>query len=103
MRFQFTVEHMIGRREVELAVTYSMTKPVPATYWQPAEGGEVEIVSIKHDGKEITLSEDEEDALREMAEARAMDDWQEERDAAADWRYQEYRDRMLMDRWEREA
>lgn len=99
-RFQFTVDHMIGRREVELVVTYSMTAPVAATYWQPAEGGEIEIVSVKHDGREITLSEAEEDALVEQAIARSVSDWEEEDAAEADWRYQEYRDRQLMREWE---
>lgn len=100
-RFQFTVDHMIGRREVELVVTYEMTAPVAATYWQPAEGGEVEIVGVKHDGKPVTLSDAEEDALLEQARDRAMQDWAEEDAAEADWRYQEYRDRQLMAQWER--
>lgn len=102
-RFQFTVDHMIGRREVELVVTYSVTPFVAATYWQPAEGGECEIVSVKHDGREIELSQAEEDALLEMAQARCREDLEEEAAAEADWRYQEYRDRLLMEAWEREA
>lgn len=102
-RFQFTVDHMVGRREIELVVTYSMTAPVPATYWQPAEGGEIEIVSVKHNGRPFRLSEEEEDALAEQAAKRAHLDWEAEDAAEADWRYQEYRDRQLMDQWEREA
>lgn len=102
-RFQFTVDHMIGRREVELVVTYTCTPYVAATYWQPAEGSECEIVSVKHGGKEITLSDAEEDALLEQAIARSADDWAEDHAAEQDWRYQEYRDRILMERWEREA
>lgn len=46
-RFQFTVDHTIGRQEVELVVTYSVTPFVEATYWQPAEGGEVERDTIR--------------------------------------------------------
>ena len=102
-RFQFTVDHMVGRREVDLVVTYSVTPFVAATYWQPAEGGECEIVSVKHEGREITLSDEEEDALLEMARDRASEDLAEEAAAEADWRYQEYRDRQLMEKWEREA
>ena len=60
-RFQFTVDHMVGRRETELVVTYSVTPFVPATYWQPAEGGECEIVSVKHGGKEFDLTAEEEE------------------------------------------
>lgn len=102
-RFQFTVDHMIGRHEVELVVTYSVTPFIDATYWQPAEGGECEIVSIKEKGVEIVLSPDEEAALLEMAEARCRDDLEQEAADEADWRYQEYRDRQLMDAWERKA
>lgn len=102
-RFQFTVDHMVGRQEVELVVTYSVTPFVEATYWQPAEGGECEIISIKQGGLEVHLSNQEEDALLEMAIARSADDWADEAAAEADWRYQEYRDRQLMERWENEA
>lgn len=99
-RFQFTVDHMVGRREIELVVTYSVTPFVAATYWQPAEGGECEIVSVKHDGKEFSLTQEEEDALLEQAIARSADDWAEDTAAEEDWRYQEYRDRLLMEKWE---
>jgi hypothetical protein len=102
-RFQFTVDHVVARREIQLVVTYSMTPPVAATYWQPAEGGEIEIVSVKHNGQPFKLTDAEEDALVEQAIARSADDWSEEDAAEADWRYQEYRDRLLMDRWDRET
>lgn len=100
-RFQFTVDHMVGRREIELVVTYSVTPFVEATHWQPAEGGECEIVSIKQGGKEFSLTQEEEDALLEQAIARSAEDWAEENAAEEDWRYQEYRDRLLMEKWER--
>ncbi len=96
VRFQFTVEHMVGRQELELRVTYSVSPFIAATYWQPAEGGEVEIVSIKHGGQPITLSDDEEEALLTLAQERAGDDMAAEAAARDDWRYQEYRDRLLM-------
>lgn len=102
-RFQFTDEHMIGRREVELVVTYSVTPFIAATYWQPAEGGEVELISIKHGGQPITLTDAEEDALLKRAEARAADDLGEEAADHAEWRYQEARDLQLMERWEQGA
>jgi hypothetical protein len=102
-RFQFTVEHMVGRREIELAITYTVTPFIEATYWQPAEGGECEIVSVKHEGREFPLSSEEEDALLEQAIARSRDDWADDQAAEADWRYQEYRDRLLMEKWERQS
>lgn len=107
-RFQFTVDHMIGREEVELVVTYSVTPGRPETGptyscgGTPAEPDEVEIVSIKRNGQPVTLSDEEEEALWELAIGRAGDDLAEEYASEADWRYQEARDRQLMERWERE-
>ena len=104
--FQFTVDHMIGREEVELVVTYSVTAGCPETGptyacgGTPAEPDEVEIVSIKHNGKPITLSDEDEEALWEIAIGRAGDDLADEYASEADWRYQEYRDRQLMEKWE---
>ncbi len=47
MSYQFTFETDLLRgpqeREIEVTVTYIVTDRVPATYWQPAEGGEVEL------------------------------------------------------------
>jgi hypothetical protein len=105
-RFQFTVDHMVGRREIELVVTYSMTPgrpeqgPTYACGGTPAEPPEVEIVSVKHNGQPFKLTDDEEEALADEAFARCMDDWRDEQAAEADWRYQEYRDRLLMEKWD---
>jgi hypothetical protein len=101
--FHFTVDHMVGRHEIELDVTYSVTPFVPATYWQPAEGGECEIESITHNGKPFALSDAEEDALLEQAIARSHDDMAEDAADEADYRYEQMRDRQMMERWEREA
>lgn len=106
-RFQFTVDHMIGREEVELVVTYSVGAGHPAmgpTYdcgGTPAEPDEVEIVSIKHNGQPVTLSDEEEEALWEIAIGRAGDDLADEYASEADWRYQEHCDRLLMAQWEK--
>lgn len=45
---------------------------------------------------------EDDEYLLEMAYARVSDDLEEEAAAEADWRYQEYRDRLLMERWERD-
>lgn len=103
MRFPFTHYIERGDEEIELSVIYSVTPFIPATYYQPAEGGEVEIVSVKCDGAEFGLYSFEEDALQRVCEERAATDWAEAKADEADWRYQEYRDRRLMERWEREA
>ena len=108
-RFQFTVDHMVGRREIELVVTYSVrpgcpeTGPTYACGGTPAEPDEVEIVSIKHNGQPFTVSDEEEDALLQRAIDRAGEDLAEEYAAEMDWRHQEARDRQLMERWECKA
>jgi hypothetical protein len=107
-RFQFFVDHMIGRQEVERVVTYCVTPGSPETGpsyacgGTPADPDEVQIVSIKHNGQPIALSDEEEEALWEMAIGRAGDDLADEYASEADWRLQEARDRQLMERWERE-
>lgn len=98
MKFQFHTT--VGKREAEVLVTYSMTAPVAATYWQPAEGGEVEIDRIEDatTGKAVFLSQDEEDKIHEEASDRAMQDWSERLNDEADYRYEQYRDRMMEQR-----
>jgi hypothetical protein len=39
--------------ELELNVEYDATPIISATYWQPAEGGEIEITAVFLDGKAI--------------------------------------------------
>lgn len=106
---RFTFDTTVGKREAEVRVTYSMTPgrpeqgPTYACGGQPAEPPEIEIVSVKQNGKEVFLSDDEMETLEQEAWNRAEDDWRDEQAAEADWRYQEYRDRQLMAQWEREA
>lgn len=101
-RFPFTTSIEREGDEIEINVIYNVTPFVEATYWQPAEGGEVEIISVRKDGKHFALSDDEETALLRECEERAQGDLADEAAAAADWKYQEYRDRLLM-RSENEA
>lgn len=105
-RFQFTADHMVGREEIELVVTYIVTPGSPETGpsyacgGTPAEPDEVEIVSIKHKGHPFCISEEEEQSLLETAIARAGEDMAEEYANEMEWRYQEARDRQLMERFE---
>jgi len=105
MSHRFTFDTLVtrGDEEIEVRVTYSVSPFVAATYWQPAEGGEVEIISVKRDGQEISLTDAEEGSLLAECEGRAASDIEDENAAKADWRYQEYRDRLLMEKWERDA
>lgn len=97
---RFTFNHWIerGDEEIELRVCYSMTTPRAATYLQPAEGGEVEIVSVKRDGADFRLTDAEENALLDMCEQRAPQDYADELAEAAEWRAQSRRDAILMDK-----
>ena len=102
---RFTFDHEIERDDdtFEVRVCYDVTPFIAATYWQPAEGGEVEIVSVKREGAEFQLTDAEEVALLTACQERAADDMSDEASAQADWRYQEYRDRLLMEKWEQSA
>ena len=103
MRFTFDTAIERGDDELEVRVTYSVSPFIAATYWQPAEGGEVEIIAVKHEGKPLNTTDAEYEALLTLAQERAQDDMADEAAAQAEWRYQEYRDRQLMERWERGA
>ena len=66
-----------GRRDeygIEVSVTYSVTEGAPASYIQPADDGEVEILSVKANGAEIDTSRDEDDRLYDLACDRANSD-----------------------------
>ncbi len=107
MRFSFDTAIERGDEEIEIRVIYDVSPIIPAqgpTYdcgGQPEEGGEVEIISVTHDGKPFDLTEDEEDALVTECINRSGEDMADEAAAEADYRYEQYRDRQMMDRWER--
>lgn len=95
--FTFHIERDYGpfdQREYALEVTYSVSRYSPATYLQPEEGGEVEILSVTLDGEEFDLTAAEEDALQTQAEEEAARHLAEEAADYADWQYEQYRDRM---------
>lgn len=95
-RFSFDTSIERDGDEIDVRVVYSVTPFMAATYWQPAEGGEVDLISVRRDGKPFTTSDAEDEALVAQCEARAADDMADEAAAADDWKYQEYRDRMMM-------
>jgi len=95
IRFSFDTSIERSDDEIDLRVVYSVTPYVAATYWQPAEGGEVEIISVRKDGLPFVLTDAEEAALLTECEERAQGDLANEEAEAADWKYQEYRDRLL--------
>ena len=80
-----------GRYEYALAVTYRVNRYYPATHWQPAEGGDCEIISVLLDGEEFELTQAEEERLQQDC----IDDANERGEEAAD-RYAETRRNELM-------
>lgn len=102
MRFPFNTTIEVGDDEIELAVIYDVTPYVPARlygdYPQPEEGGEVEIISVKHAGADYPLTAELEAKLQAECEERAQDDIAEEQEEAAEWRAQNRRDAIMM--WE---
>ncbi len=47
--------------ETAVVVEYTISNFVPASYWQPAEGGEVEIVKVFDTDRNVIQHTDEED------------------------------------------
>ena len=65
---EITIE--IDGEDVEVAVEYTASPIIGATYWQPAEGGEIEILTVTISGtnKEVEFdTEDEERLLDEIS------------------------------------
>ena len=100
MRFPITHYIERGDDEIELAVIYDVTPLVAATHWQPAEGGEVEVISVEYKGAEFDLTDAEKSALIGVCQQRAQSDMAEEAEAAAEWRAQCRLDDLMMSRWE---
>ena len=98
---RFTFWHYIerGDDELELFVTYSGTRHVPATYWQPAEGGEVELISVTHNDAEVALTDAEESTLIDVCQQRVGSDFAEYDADAAEYRAESRRDALMMERW----
>ena len=101
--FAFRAELDRGDDTVEVEVTYTCTPFIDQTYWQPAEGGEIEIQSITLDGKSIDVTDAEEAKLYRMAENAAGDDWGDHLRDVAEYKADQRADDRMMDRWEREA
>ena len=75
--FIFNHEIIRGDDVFEVEVEYTCTPFVNATYWQPAEGGEVEITDVQHNGEFFKVTDDEDDLLCEAAGNRAYSDFED--------------------------
>lgn len=88
--------------ELEVCVTYEVSRYYPATLTQPAEGGDCEIISAEFVGIDAAsapspLTVGEHDALQVICEGRASEDEMEAAADYADYKYQQYRDRMMFE------
>lgn len=64
--FDSTLE--INGEEIDVSVEAEVFAGAAATYWQPEDPGEIDIVSVKGpDGKEIELTPAQEGSLQEQA------------------------------------
>lgn len=66
---KYTLERAVSNGDtvsIDGTLDYTMTPIVPATYWEPAEGGEVDKIEF-HDrgGHEVELTDDEVEAALE--------------------------------------
>lgn len=83
-----------GQREYALDVIYAVNRFYAATYWQPAEGGDVDIISVTFAGEEFDLTQAEEDRLQQYC----IDYANERGEEAAEQRAEMQQDRMMDDR-----
>lgn len=99
MEFSFTTYVERGDDELEVQVTYNLTPFIPATYWQPAEGGEIEIVEALFVADAASmpspLTDDEYEKLALEAESRAHEDEMNARADRSDYLYDQYRDARM--------
>lgn len=96
-KFTFTMWLYRGRmeREHEIEVTYGYTPYVAATREHPAEGDEVEILTVT--GVEYT-TRNEDKIIQEEAERRALDDYTAWRIDMEEYRAEAIREeRMIRD------
>ncbi len=101
MNFTFIQSHMVGRQEIDLEVTYTVHPGTPARlygdYPHPEEPMEIEILSVTHGGIPFDLSDEEVEALGDIAFARAVQDWEEYKAEEAEYRAELKRDDLLLD------
>lgn len=96
--FKFTAYLERSDTEIEVEVTYSASPSIAATWEQPAEGGEIEIISVKANGAEFVTTLSEDDRLYDLACERSVEDWADYEDGAAEYRADLARDeRMIRD------
>lgn len=90
-----------GEVEAKVRVLYSALEGCPPSFDDPGSDGELEILSIEPEDRETIIPEHF--LTSEELIAECWDDWQAERENAAEWRAQCRRDDLLMERFGGEA
>lgn len=55
-------------KDIEVLARFTFSPFVPATYWQPAEGGEIEIIGVETIGKVDIIDHLSAETLEDLAE-----------------------------------
>lgn len=102
MKFPYTHEIERGDTLLEITGEYLVNPFVEATYWQPAEGGDIELLSVKFEGKDFDLTDAEESKLVDVLQEQSASDCEDAAGDYADYRYQAWKDDQMMDDpWDR--
>lgn len=88
--FKFTAYLERNETEIEVEVIYSASPSIAATWEQPAEGGEIEIISVKANGVEFVTTLSEDDRLYDLACERSVEDWKDWADEMAEQRVRDF-------------
>ena len=92
-----------GDTLLDIDVEYTATPFVAATYWQPAEGGDVELVAVTHNGAPFALTDAEEDAAYAFCERHYVEHQGDDATDYAEYRYDQMRDEQMMSAWGAES
>jgi hypothetical protein len=79
--------------EIEINVEADASPMIPATYWQPEEGGEIEITAVFRDGVAFELTDAEAGKIVDWLGENLGDDFDDGPDPD-DWRDARINDRL---------
>ena len=78
MKGSFYYEEEFDEEILEYEITYTISKYYPGNYYNPPEGGDIEITSIKLNGVEVDVSEITLDRIITCAEDHAKNELYED-------------------------
>lgn len=90
--FPYTHEIERGETLIEICGEYTVSKYYAETHLQPAEGGDVELLTVKRDGRDFDLTDAEEAALVDALQIQSVDDLDTASGDEGDYRYEQWKD-----------